>query len=113
MPLLDSESLSLGAPASLDSILAHDITLLDRGADLSLLAVPLLLLPANLQLLPDIALEWNPVSDSRPLPGEPCSPVVSPPRDLSREGPFDVYCVLTDTGDHTLHSAACQAAHIE
>ena len=40
---------------------------------------PLLLLPDNLQLLPDIAMEWHSISDSRPLPPEPCSPVVSPP----------------------------------
>ena len=37
--------LPLGAPASLDSLLAYDITLLDHDADLSLVAVPLLPLP--------------------------------------------------------------------
>ena len=79
LPLLDPESLSLGATASLDSLLENDIIFLDRDVDLSLLAVPLLPLPDDLQLLPDIALERRPVSDSRPLPPEPCSPVVSPP----------------------------------
>ena len=42
----------LGAPASLDSLLVYDITFLDRDIDLSLLAVPLLPLPDDLQLLP-------------------------------------------------------------
>ena len=71
-----------GSTGISEYLLAHDITLLDRDADLSLLAVPLLPLPANIQLLPYIALEWHSVSDSRLLPLEPCSLVVSPPRDL-------------------------------
>ena len=113
LPLLDLESLPLGAPASLNSVLANDITLLDRDADLSLLWVPLLPLPDDLQLLPDIAPERRPVSDSRPLPSEPCSPVVPPPRDLSPDGPFDAYCKPSDTGDHSLLSAGLPVARIE
>ena len=77
-------------------------TLLDRDADLSLLAVPLLPLPDDSQLLPDTALERHPVSAGRLSPPEPRSPVVPPPRDLSREGPFDVSCA--DTGVHPLMS---------
>ena len=68
LPLLDPESLPLRAPASLDRLVTNDITLLDHDADLSLLAVPLLPLPDDRQLLPDIALERRPVSDSHPLP---------------------------------------------
>ena len=113
LPPLDPESLPLGAPASLNSLLVNDITLLDCDADLSLLGVPLLPLPDDLQLLPDIAPERRPVSDSRPLPSEPCSPVVSPPRDLSPDGPFDAYCKPSDTGDHSLLSAGLPVAHIE
>ena len=71
MPLLGPESLPLGAPASLDSLLAYDITLLDRDADLSLVAVPLLPLPDDSQLLPDTALERHPVSAGRPSPPKP------------------------------------------
>ena len=33
-----------------------------------------------------------------------CSPVVSPPRDLSQEGPFDAYSVPSDMGDLPLIS---------
>ena len=57
LPPPGPESLPLGAPASLDSLLAYDITLLDRDTDLSLLAVPLLPLPDNLLLLPVTASE--------------------------------------------------------
>ena len=74
-----------------------------RDADLSLLAVPLLPLPDDFQLLPDTALERHPVSAGRPSPPFP-SPVVSPPRDLSREGLFDAYYAPSDTGDHPLIS---------
>ena len=42
--LLGTESLSLGSPSSMDSLLAGDITLMDRDQDL-LLPVPLLPLP--------------------------------------------------------------------
>ena len=33
-----------------------------------------------------------------------CSPAVSPPRDLPREGPFVEYSAPSDTGDHPLIS---------
>ena len=71
--------LPLGAPASLDSLLTNDITLLGRDADLLLLAVHLLPLPDNFQLLPDTALERHPVSAGLPSPPEPCSLVISSP----------------------------------
>ena len=59
---------SAGGPASLDSLLAYDITLLDSDADLSLVPVPLLQLPAGLQLLLDTALDHQ---ASVPVPGSP------------------------------------------
>ena len=58
LPLLGSESFTPGAPGSLDSLLAYDISLLDSAADLTQLAVPL---PGDLQLLADAALERHPV----------------------------------------------------
>ena len=48
-------SLSPGGPASMDSLLAGDITLMDRDQDLSLLPVPLLPLPNDFGLIPDTA----------------------------------------------------------
>ena len=51
-----------GGAASMDSLLAYDITLLDRDQDLLLLPVPLPPLPDDVRLLPDIALGQRPVS---------------------------------------------------
>ena len=98
VPLLGLESLPLGG------LLACDITLLDRDTDLLLLAVPLVPLPDDAHLLPDTALERHSVSADRSSPPEPLSPVVPPPQDLSRHGPFDVSCAPSDTGDHPLLS---------
>ena len=85
------ESLPLGAPASLDSLLAYDITLLDRDTDLSLLAVPLLPLPDDLLLLPVIASEHpQPLRNGR-----------------RRRNCFPLLLLLhapSDTGDHLLIS---------
>ena len=78
LQLLGTESLSPGGPASMDSLLAYDITLLDRDQDLSLLPVLLLPLPDDFRLLPDTALGPHPVS-AGPSQPEPWSPVVSPP----------------------------------
>ena len=104
LPAPGPESLPLGAPASLDSLLAYDITLLDPDTDLSLLAVPLLPLPDDLLFLPVIASEQPLTPAERPSPQEPLPPVASPPRDLSREGPLDAFCDPSDTGDHPLIS---------
>ena len=91
-------------PASLNRLLAYDITLLDSNVDLSLFMVPLLPLPDDFQLLPDTALERHPISAGCLSQLEPYSPVVPLPIDLSREGPFDAYCALSETGDHPLIS---------
>ena len=48
LPLLGPESFPLGAPASMDSLLAYDITLQDSDANLLQLAVPLLPLSGDL-----------------------------------------------------------------
>ena len=60
------ESFPLGGPASMDSLLAYDISLLDRDQDLSLLPVPLLPLPDDFRLLPNAALGQRPVSGDGP-----------------------------------------------
>ena len=88
----------------MDSLLAGDITLMDRDQDLSLLPVPLLPLPNDFGLLPDTALGQSSVSADGPLQLEPCAPVASTARDLSREGPFDAYGTSSDTGDLPLIS---------
>ena len=80
-----------GGPASMDSFLAGDITLMDRDQDLSLLPVPLLPLPNDSGLLPDTGLGQRSVSADGPSQLEPCTPAVSTSRDLSREGPFNAY----------------------
>ena len=97
LPPPGPESLPLGAPASLDGLLAYDITLLDCDTDLLLLAVPLLPLPDDLLLLPVTASEQPSNSAELPSPQEPLPPVASPPQDLSREGPFDAFCAPSDT----------------
>ena len=99
LPLLGPASHPREAPASLDSFLVYDITFLDCDADLLQHAVPLLPLSGDLQLLPDTALERHPVSARHPSPPEASSLVIYPPRDLSREGPFDDSCAASDTGD--------------
>ena len=102
--LLGMEFLPPGGRAPLDSLLAYDITLLDRDQDLSLLPVPLLPLPDDFRLLPDTALGQHPVPADGPSQPDLCSTVVSPPRELCREGPFDAYGAPSDTGDHPLIS---------
>ena len=69
---------------------------------MSLLAVPLLHLTDDLQLLPATTSEQHPDSAERPSQQEPRPPVVSPPRDLTQEGPLDAFCALPDTSDHPL-----------
>ena len=74
----------------MDSILAGDVTLMDRNQDLSLLPVPLLSLPNDFRLLTDTTLGQRYVSADVPSQLEPGAPVVSTSRDLSREGPFSM-----------------------
>ena len=95
---------SPGGPASLDSLLAYDITLLDRDTDLSCLAAPLLPLPDDLLRLPVPASELPSTSAVRSSPGEPLPPVASPPSDLSWEGQFYAFCAPSDTVVHPLIS---------
>ena len=59
---LDTEFLSPDGPASMDKLLAGDISLMDRDQDLSLLPVPLLSLPNHFGLLTDTALGQSSVS---------------------------------------------------
>ena len=91
----------VSASRSLEIFLAYDILLLDSAADQPQLAVPLLPLPGDLQLLADAAHERLPASAHHSPSLEPSSSVVPPPppQDLSREGPFDPYCAAADTGD--------------
>ena len=68
--LLGSETPTLWEPGSLDSLLAYDISILDSAADLTQLALPLVPLPGDLQLLVETALSQLPVSTHlSPLPG--------------------------------------------
>ena len=93
---------TVSASRSLENFLAYDIMLLDSAADLPQLAVPLLPLPGDLQLLADAAHELLPASAHHSPSLEPSSSVVPPPpppQDLSREGLFDPYCAAADTGD--------------
>ena len=96
------ESLPLGAHASLDSLLAYDITRLYCDTVLPLLVVPLLPLLDNLLHLPVMASEQPSNSAERPFTAG--TTVASTPRDLSREGPFDAFCAASDSGDHPLIS---------
>ena len=77
---------------SLDGVVACDITLLDHNTDLSLIAIPLLLLPDGLLLVLVTASEQPSTSTERLSPQELLLHVASTPRDLSREGPFDAHC---------------------
>ena len=101
--LLGTESLSPGGPASMDSLLAGDISLMDRNKDLSLLPVPLLPLPNDFGFFPDTGLGKRSSADG-PSQLKPCAPVVSTSRDLSQEGPFNAYGATSDTGDLLLIS---------
>ena len=96
------ESLPPGAPVSLNGVVACDITLLNRSADLSLLAIPLLPLPDGMLLVPVMASDQPSTSTVRPSRREQRACVASPSRNLSREGPFDAYCAPSHTGDHPL-----------
>ena len=73
--------------------------ILNNPTDLTQLALLLVPLPGDPQLLADTALEQRlgstPLS---PRPG-PSSSIVPPMPDLSREGPFDQYCAPADTGE--------------
>ena len=93
----DPESLPLGAPVSLDGVVACDITLLDHNTDLSLLAIPLLPLPDGLLLVP-----VKPRNRLQPRLNARRRRSRFPMLLLLREGPFDAYCAPSDTGDHPL-----------
>ena len=68
---------------------------------MSRLSPPLIPFPDDL-LLPMPVPMPPPPSPARQSPREPLASVVSSLMDLSREGPFDAYCVLADTGSHPL-----------
>ena len=87
-----------GAPVWLNGVVACNITLLDRDTDLSRLAIPLLPLPDGLLLVQVTASDQPSTSIENPLPREQLPHVASPPRDLSREGPFDAYCAPSAPG---------------
>ena len=104
LPLPVPEFLPLGAPVSLDGVVACDVTLLDHNTDLSPLEIPLLPLSDGLLPVPVTATAQTSTPTECPSPQEPLSHIASPPRDLSREGPFNAYCAPSDTGDHPLIS---------
>ena len=62
LSLLGSGTRTLGEPGSLDSLLAYDNLILDGAADLTQLALPLVPLPGDLQLLAETALGQLPAS---------------------------------------------------
>ena len=94
----DPDSLPPGGTGSFDSLLGWQ-SLIEQATDMSLLSPPLIPLPDDLLLLP------MPVPMVvRQSPREPLTSVVSSPMDLFREGPFDAFCVPSDTGSHPLIS---------
>ena len=91
------ETPTLEEQGSLDILRAYDILILENAADLMQLALPLVPLPGDLQILADTALGQRPVSAPlSPRPG-PNSSIVPPMPDLLQEGPFDPYCTPADT----------------
>ena len=99
MLFLGLETPTLEEPGSLDNLLAYDISILDNAADLTQLALLLVPLPGDLQLLADTTLGQRPVSTPLPPRPGPSSLIVPPMPDLSLEGPFDLYCAPADTGN--------------
>ena len=95
---LGLETPTLEEPGSLDSfprLLQFD----PNAADLMQLALPLVPLAGDLQILADTALGQRPVwTHLSPQPG-PRSSIVFLMSDLFREGPFDPYCAPADTGN--------------
>ena len=79
-----------------------DLSLIEQATDLSRLSPPLIPLPDGLLLLPTPVPMVTSPSPVRQSPREPLASVVSSPMDLSREGPFDAYCVPSDTRSHPL-----------
>ena len=68
------------------------------------LSPPLIPLPDDLLRLPmPVPMPPSPLPVRR-SPRKSLTSVVSSPMDLSREGPFDAFCVPSDTGDHPLIS---------
>ena len=78
------------------------LSIADYAADLSLLSEPLIPLPDKLLLLPvPVPMRPQPSPGDQP-PVEPIALVVSFLVVLAREGPFNAYCELGDTGEHPL-----------
>ena len=101
------------SPSSGGGVLACDLSLLDRGTDLSFVAIPLFPLPAGMLLVPLLPSDQPSTSPEFPSRREQQSRAVSPSGDLSREGPLDAYCAPLDTADHPLVSKGCRVAPIE
>ena len=98
LSLLGLGTPTLGERGSLDSLLAYDISILNSAADLTQLALPLVPLSGDLQLLAKAALGQLPVlTHPSPQPG-PSATIVPPTPDRSQEGPFDPYSAPADTG---------------
>ena len=85
---VDSDYVSPGGPASMDSLLAGDSMLMDGDSDL--LPLPLLPLPDDCILPP------QPVAGSSPT--DTNTHFDSVPANLSREGPFEVLLGASDVG---------------
>ena len=58
VPSTAPESFPLAAPVAVDGVLACDLNLLDRGTDLSLLAIPLFPLPTGMLLVSLLRWLW-------------------------------------------------------
>ena len=85
-----------------DGAISYNLSLVDPGSDVSLLAFPIYPLPAGMVLMPMPHSDQSSTSPDRPSQREHRFRAVSSSCDLSREGPFDAYCTPLDTGDHPL-----------
>ena len=85
---LDTEFLSTGGPASMDSLIVGGSSLMDRDNDLPLLPLPLLPLPDSFGLLQDTALKLSSISVAGLSTPDTGASVVPLSGDLSRRGPL-------------------------
>ena len=99
LPPTGAESLP---PMMIDGAISYNLSLVDPGSDVSLLAFPIYPLPACMVLMPMLPSDQPSTSPDRPSQREHRFRAVCSSCDLSREGPFDAYCAPLDTGDHPL-----------
>ena len=93
----DPDCLPPGATGSFDSILDCQ-SLIEQATYLSQLSTPLIPLPGDIIQLPMIVPRPKLPSPEHNSPKVSLTLDVYTPVDLSREGPFDTFCVPSDTG---------------